>query len=284
MAFPSTLSTFNRPNASDPLNSPSHSALHNTVSSALGQVEAVLGVRGASSVVGTINSAVFSPGSTGGGHIQGAAFGGTGQTTYSKGDILVAQSASVLGKLSVGADGRTLVANSSVASGMEWGTPRGGYILSAFNKTGATNSTSPVVLAATSILGGTLGLNGVLRVTAKWTMNNDNASNRTGTLDVLFGGVLAATHTSQVVVNNTGQNYNEWLISNMASNTLKVTTGINASSAQSTFPMSVLGYSNVPSALSIDTSVDQNFLIRGNTSDTTGANHTLQSVVVEVIK
>lgn len=284
MPFPSVLNTFNRPTATDRLNSPSHSALHNTVSSALGQVEAVIGVEGPSSVVGTFQYLVKSPASDGGGHIQTVNKGGTGLTSYTKGDLLVATSSSVLTKLSSGVDGRALVANSSVAAGMEWGTPRGGYILSAFNKTGATNSTTPVVLASTSILGGTLGLNGALRVTAKWTMNNNNASNRTGTLDVLFGGVLAATCTSQAVINNTGQNYNEWLISNIASNTSKVTTGINASSAQSSFPMSVLGYSNVASALSIDTSVDQNFLIRGNTSDTTGANHTLESVMVEVIK
>ncbi len=95
MAFPSTLSTFNRPTPTDRLNSPSHSALHNTVSSALGQVEAVIGVEGSASVVGSLQYLIKSPASNGGGHVQGAAFGGTGQTTFTKGNLLVAQSASV---------------------------------------------------------------------------------------------------------------------------------------------------------------------------------------------
>lgn len=122
MAFPSTLSSFNRPNSTDRLNNPSHSALHNTVSSALGQVEAVIGVDGASSVVGTMMYDLRSPASGGGGHVQWANKGGTGQTSYTKGDILVAQSSSVLTKLAVGADGTFLSANSNGATGVTWGT------------------------------------------------------------------------------------------------------------------------------------------------------------------
>lgn len=120
MAFPSTLSSFNRPNATDRLNSPSHSALHNTVSSALGQVEAVIGVDGDSSVVGTMMYDIRSNASKGGGHVQGAAFGGTGQTTFTKGDILVAQSASVLSKLAIGTNGYLLSVNSTQATGTQW--------------------------------------------------------------------------------------------------------------------------------------------------------------------
>lgn len=120
MAFSSTLSSFARPNPTDRLNSPSHSALHNTVSSALGQVEAIIGVRGDSSVVGTINTALFSPGSDGGGHVQSANKGGTGQTSYTKGDILIASSTSVLTKLAVGANGAILQANSAAPTGVNW--------------------------------------------------------------------------------------------------------------------------------------------------------------------
>jgi hypothetical protein len=121
MAFPSTLSTFNRPTATDRLNSPSHSALHNTVSSAVGQIEAVIGVEGANSVVGTLEYFIKSPDSNGGGHVQTANKGGTGQTSYTKGDLLVATSASVLAKLAVGNDNAVLQANSSVAAGVQWG-------------------------------------------------------------------------------------------------------------------------------------------------------------------
>lgn len=122
MAFPSTLSSFNRPSASDKLNSPSHSALHNTVSSAVGQLEAVIGLEGDSSVAGTLVYDIRSPASDGGGHVQAVNKGGTGQTSYTKGDILVAQSSSVLSKLAVGAtDGLVLTVNSAESTGLKWG-------------------------------------------------------------------------------------------------------------------------------------------------------------------
>lgn len=121
MPFPSVLSTFNRPTPTDRLNSPSHSALHNTVSSALGQVEAVIGVDGANSVVGTLMYNVRSPGSNGGGHVQTANKGGTGQTTYAKGDMLVATSSSVLAKLALGANETFLQVDTNQATGVKWG-------------------------------------------------------------------------------------------------------------------------------------------------------------------
>lgn len=121
MPFPSTLSTFNRPLATDRLNSPGHSALHNTVSSALGQVEATIGIEGANSVIGTLMYNIRSGGSDGGGHIQSAVKGGTGQVSYTKGDLLVAQNASILAKLAVGSDGQVLNSDSSASTGVSWG-------------------------------------------------------------------------------------------------------------------------------------------------------------------
>jgi hypothetical protein len=121
MAFPSTLTGYTQTTATSRLNNPSHSGLHNTVSSALGQVEAVIGVDGQNSILGTIIGDLRSPGSGGGGHIQTANKGGTGQISYTKGDILVAQSSSVLGKQSIGADGNILIADSTQALGIRWG-------------------------------------------------------------------------------------------------------------------------------------------------------------------
>ncbi len=121
MTFPSTLSTFNRPSPTDRLNSPSHSALHNTVSSAVGQIEAVIGLT-TTSLIGTLMYDVHSPDSNGGGHVQTANKGGTGQTNYNKGDVLVGQSSSILTKLGVGVDGQALIADSTQAVGIKWGT------------------------------------------------------------------------------------------------------------------------------------------------------------------
>lgn len=119
MAFPSTLSSFTHPSPSDKLNSPSHSALHNAVSSAVGQIEVIIGTD--ASTLGTIIGDLRNVTSGGGGHVQTANKGGTGQTTFAKGDLLVATSSSVLSRFAVGTDGQFLVANSSVASGIQWG-------------------------------------------------------------------------------------------------------------------------------------------------------------------
>lgn len=121
MPYPSTYSSFNRPTASDRLNSPSHSALHNTVSSAVGQIEQTIGLS-ASSLIGTLYYDIRSPNSNGGGHVQTANKGGTGQTTFTKGDLLVATSSSVLSKLTVGANNQILIANSGAAAGVNWGS------------------------------------------------------------------------------------------------------------------------------------------------------------------
>jgi hypothetical protein len=49
--------------------------------------------------------------------------GGTGQTTYTKGDLLVATGAAALGKRSVGADGTILTADSAESTGVKWAAP-----------------------------------------------------------------------------------------------------------------------------------------------------------------
>jgi hypothetical protein len=120
MPFPSILSTFSQTNTTSKLNSPSHSGLHNTISSTLGQVEAVIGTDAL--VLGTIIGDLRSTGSAGGGHVQTAVKGGTGQTTFTKGDILVAQSSSVLSKLAIGTDGSYLMVDSTQSSGIIWGS------------------------------------------------------------------------------------------------------------------------------------------------------------------
>lgn len=122
MAFPSTISSFPRPTSSDRLDSPSHSDLHNQVSSALAQVETFIGTT--SSAVGTLMYDIRSADSNGGGHVQSANKGGTGQTTYTKGDILVASSSSVLSKLAVSSvQGYALITDSTAVAGVKWGLP-----------------------------------------------------------------------------------------------------------------------------------------------------------------
>jgi hypothetical protein len=123
MAFPSVISSFTNPAATDRLNSPSHSSIETAQNNELVQIEKVIGVEGASSVVGSLQYFIKSPASSGGGHVQGAAFGGTGQTSFIKGDMFVATSASVISKLAIGTDTQVLTADSTQSSGLKWGAP-----------------------------------------------------------------------------------------------------------------------------------------------------------------
>lgn len=125
MAFPSVISSFTNPAATDKLNSPSHSAIETAQNNELVQVENVIGVEGASSVVGSLQYLLKSPASDGGGHVQVANKGGTGQTSYAKGDLLVASSGSVLSKLTVGSNDQILTADSAQSAGVKWATNSG---------------------------------------------------------------------------------------------------------------------------------------------------------------
>lgn len=120
MAYPSVISTLANPSPSDKLNNPSHSTLHDNENTAITEIQTFVGTLPASAV-GTLMYDVRSPDSDGGGHVQSANKGGTGQTSYNKGDVLVGQSSSVLTKLSVGTNGQYLVADSSTAIGVRWG-------------------------------------------------------------------------------------------------------------------------------------------------------------------
>ncbi len=121
--YPSIIQTFNIVSPTDRLNSPSHSALHNSVSSVLTQVQTIIGTD--ASTLGTIIGDLRNSDSGGGGHVQTAVLGGTGQTTFAKGNLLVATSPSVLSKVTVGSDGTVLQADSTTASGVKWGTAGG---------------------------------------------------------------------------------------------------------------------------------------------------------------
>lgn len=120
--YPSAVATLTNPSATDKLNSPSHSSIHTAVNTEAIQIQTFVGTL--SSAVGTLVYDVRAAASNGGGHVQTASKGGTGQTSFTKGDILVATSASVLTKLAIsGTDGYALVADSTQAAGVKWALP-----------------------------------------------------------------------------------------------------------------------------------------------------------------
>jgi hypothetical protein len=172
MPFPSTFSGFTLPNPTQKLNSPSQSSIIANLSSTLGQVEAVLGRDGDSSILGTIIGDLRSPDSGGGGHVQTAAKGGTGQTAYTKGDVLVAQNASTLTKLAVDVnDGRVLTIDSSVATGVKWGTAKGALLYGAASTVALLHGAERSVFSI-SVPGSTLSAGNVVRTTYDWQLND----------------------------------------------------------------------------------------------------------------
>lgn len=216
MAFPSTISSFTNPSASDKLNSPSHSSIETAQNNELVQLENVLGVRGSSSVQGTINSAIFSPGSDGGGHVQSANKGGTGQTSFAKGDILIASSSSVLSKQTLGSNNQVLTVDTTQASGVKWATPAGGSPALTIMPRPATGTAS---IAAVGMVTNTTGRIGLVNVPTQITVNQVSIN----PVSVLVGGNFKIG-----LYNEDGQSSVFSLQANVGVSPSVVTTGISS--------------------------------------------------------
>lgn len=195
--YPSIISTFNIVSPTDRLNSPSHSALHNSVSSVLTQVQTVVGLS-TSSAVGTLMYDVRSPDSNGGGHVQTANKGGTGQTSFTKGDLLVATSSSVIAKLAVSSVlNDILVSDPSQSAGIKWATnPSSNKIAVSSVTTTVGSSTAETTLLTASILAGTLSTNNAVRFSA-FMINGgfNNSGGETITFRARYGTSIVSTAT-----------------------------------------------------------------------------------------
>ena len=115
--YPSSILSITNPTAANTLNNPDHAVQHATINDNVTAIENKLGVDN-SSVITSIDYLVKNPLSGGGGHIQTPQFGGTGQTMYNKGDILVGQSSSVLGKQAAGTNGYAVIYDSTQTTGL----------------------------------------------------------------------------------------------------------------------------------------------------------------------
>ena len=162
MPYPSTISTFTNPLASERLSSPSHSSIESAQNTGLSEIQTFVGTL--SSAVGTIMYDVRAVGSDGGGHVQGVNKGGTNQTAYTRGDWLVATSSSVLARLGVGANNLTPIADTAESSGIRWGSPlRIGTVASVVTVIGNTTETS---ILSVTIPASILSTNNAVRSTA----------------------------------------------------------------------------------------------------------------------
>ncbi len=114
--------------------------------------------------VGTIATGVWN-----GTAITGA-FGGTGQTSYTKGDLLTTPGSTTLNKLAVGTDGQVLTADAASTNGVKWAAAGGGSAITSL--TGDITGTGPGATATTlATVNGNVGSFGSATQTATFTVN-----------------------------------------------------------------------------------------------------------------
>lgn len=125
-------------------------------------------------------------------NILGAAGGGTGQSSYTKGDLLVASAATTLTKVGVGSNDQVLVADSAQATGVKWAAQSGvvgaSYVVLGLDGT----LTSERVLTAGTGIGisdGGAGGNVTVSLSTPVTIANGGTNNTT-----------APDHAGQVVM------------------------------------------------------------------------------------
>lgn len=71
--------------------------------------------------------------------------GGTGQATYTKGDVLASPGPNTLNKLAVGTDGQILTADAASTNGIKWATPSGGSTHALLSATHTDTAAATVV-------------------------------------------------------------------------------------------------------------------------------------------
>lgn len=119
-----------------------------------------------------------------------AAYGGTGQTTYTKGDLLATPGSTTINKLAVGADGFVLTADSSSTNGIKWAVVSGTGTVTTFSVVTA-NGVSASVANATTTPAATFTLGAITPT----SVNGLTVSTTTGTLTMTNGKTLAVTNT-----------------------------------------------------------------------------------------
>lgn len=289
MPYPSVISTLPNPQATDRLNSPSHSSLHQSENTAIVETQTFVGTN--SSAIGTLVYDIRAAASNGGGHVQTANKGGTGQTSFTKGDILIATSSSVLTKLGVSSTvGDVLTANPNAAAGVNWAAGAASTKITAQNTAisrSAGNSSALTVFFATSVLGSTLSNNNAIKYTAYFPTFSKAASN-TFTANVMYGNNTVATFTVASAPSIVGQ------IGYLQGYIVASSVAAQMSSGQFTSETPASGSPNAifPTHLysvnqnsSVESSATQNLIITGQYSTADGNNSVLGGTfVVEKIQ
>lgn len=135
--------------------------------------------------------------------------GGTGLTSFSKGDLLVAESSSVLTKLTAGSNGQVLRANSATSSGLQWGLDYVGTVTNVTG-TGAISVTSTSTTPSISVASASTTVQGVVQLTnSTSTTSSTLAATATAVksaYDLAAGGLqrTGGVVTGELNIGNTG--------------------------------------------------------------------------------
>jgi hypothetical protein len=89
--------------------------------------------------------------------------GGTGLTTYAKGDLVAGNASNVLAKLTLGTNGQRLTVDTSTATGLKWETPTA-YVSSVGSTTAALTVTNPTTTPSLAIRAATTSVNGIVQL------------------------------------------------------------------------------------------------------------------------
>lgn len=108
--FPTGLDSLTNPTSSDSLSNPSHSGQHANANDAIEAIQAKIGVNG-SAVTSSLDYKIT--------QVEGKYVDKT--LVDAKGDLLVGTAADTLGRVIAGADGTTLIADSTQTAGVRWG-------------------------------------------------------------------------------------------------------------------------------------------------------------------
>jgi len=290
--YPSVVATLTDPNASSYLNSPSHSSIHSSENAEIKQIQTFVGTL--SSAVGTLVYDIRAAASGGGGHVQAANLGGTGQTNFNKGDILVATSSSVISKLAVSSvTGQVLTVDPTQVAGIKWGAAAASTKIVA-NQSVVSVSDGPAsaltVYFATSVLGSTLGTNNAVRFTGnitsfsiadsqKWNASVLYGNNYLGNIGIsvstsIFGA--AGTIEGMIIGNGGG-----------SSQVSMTKTFVSENTGQGMQAVSQLrrAYSYITGASSVESSANQDLILKGSFSNADANNSISTGIfVVEQIK
>lgn len=165
------------------------------------------------SIVGSLSYDIRGVGSNGGGHVQSANKGGTGQTNFVKGDLLVATSSSVISKLAISSvAGYVLQTDTSQSTGIAWGVGTSKVFTTATSITTATTARTSLFTAA--IPGGTLSTSNAIQGRAYiGVVNGINAVNNL-TLELEYGGNNLTGVVTAIRANNSNvkEGYMDFLV------------------------------------------------------------------------